>query len=216
MLLSENVQKTQVKMSENSQNSPLIINEKQGIPVYSSNPSVPPPDGLARRRQKRMGSEEKGLIIDGGSGEILGRGTAVVYEWEEVDKERFVKLFIGGIKKASGLSKTGLGLFEAIYHQMRNHPNSDQVQMSLWMAAQHIKGLNERTYRRGLRELLEREVLYRSPFEGTFFVDINCMFNGDRLAFVKGYKIKKDQPTLPGLGLSSGEALPVAESEKSE
>jgi hypothetical protein len=25
------------------------------------------------------------------------------------------------------------------------------------------------------------------------------MFNGDRLAFVKGYRLKKDQPTLPGL-----------------
>jgi hypothetical protein len=28
------------------------------------------------------------------------------------------------------------------------------------------------------------------------------MFNGDRLAFVKGYKLKKDQPTLPGLDLN--------------
>jgi hypothetical protein len=27
------------------------------------------------------------------------------------------------------------------------------------------------------------------------------MFNGDRLAFVKGYQLKKDQPILPGLEL---------------
>jgi hypothetical protein len=36
------------------------------------------------------------------------------------------------------------------------------------------------------------------------------MFNGDRLAFVKGYKLKKDQPTLPGLELPPP-ALPVAD-----
>ena len=27
------------------------------------------------------------------------------------------------------------------------------------------------------------------------------MFNGDRLAFVKGYRLKKEQPSLPGLDL---------------
>jgi hypothetical protein len=184
-------------MTENNQNQDLVISQKNGIPVYSANPSVPANDGITKRRQKRIGNDQKGLVIDGGTGEIIGRGAAVIYEWEEVDKESFVKLFIGGIKKASGLSKTGLGMFEAVYQQMRSRPNTDQVQMSLWTASQHIKGLNERTYQRGLRELLENGVLYRSPVEGVFFVDITCMFNGDRLAFVKGYRLKESQQSLP-------------------
>jgi len=29
--------------------------------------------------------------------------------------------------------------------------------------------------------------LLRTPYEGTFFINIRYMFNGDRLAFVKGY-----------------------------
>lgn len=184
-------------MTENNQDNSLVISEKQGIPVYSANPSIPARDGIVKRRQKRIGNDQKGLVIDGGTGEVIGRGAAVIYEWEEVDKESFVKLFIGGIKKASGLSKTGLGLFEAVYQQMRSRPNSDQVQLSLWTAAQHIKGLNDRTYRRGLRELLENGILYRSPVDGVFFVDITCMFNGDRLAFVKGYHLKESQQSLP-------------------
>jgi hypothetical protein len=196
-MLSENGQNQAAKMTENSLENNLVISEKQGIPVYSANPSIPVQDGITRRRQKRIGNEQKGLVIDGGTGEIIGRGAAVVYEWEEVDKESFVKLFIGGIKKASGLSKTGLAMFEAVYQQMRSRPNSDKVEMSLWMASQYIKGINERTYRRGLRELLEAGVLYRSPSEGVFFVDITCMFNGDRLAFVKGYRLKGSQESLP-------------------
>ena len=49
----------------------------------------------------------------------------------------------------------------------------------------------------GLRELLEKEFLYRSPYDGTFFINIRYMFNGDRLAFVKAYHLKggaKPQP----------------------
>lgn len=197
MVLSANRQKMVGKMSEIRQENNLVISEKQGIPVYSANPSVPQTDGITKRRQKRLGDDHKGLVIDGGTGEIIGRGAAVVYEWEEVDKESFVKLFIGGIKKASGLSKTGLAMFEAVYQQMRSRPNNDQVQMSKWVAEQYIKGLNERTYQRGLRELLEAGIIYRSPVEGVFFVDITCMFNGDRLAFVKGYRLKGSQESLP-------------------
>jgi hypothetical protein len=51
-----------------------------------------------------------------------------------------------------------------------------------------------------LRELLEKEFLFRSPYDGTFFVNIRFMFNGDRLAFVKGYKLRNsdaNQGTLP-------------------
>ena len=42
---------------------------------------------------------------------------------------------------------------------------------------------------------------------GLFFVNIRFMFNGDRLAFVKGYRLKKEQPTLPGLDLEQVPAL---------
>ncbi len=191
-------QKSMVKMAENGQTTAIVIGEKQGIPVYATNPSIPSKDAIARLKKRRLGDEHKGLIIDGTS-EILGRGTAVVYEWEEVDTERFVKLFLGGIKKASGLSKTGLSIFEVIYNQMRESPNSDRVMLSFYRASQQIEGLNERTYRRGVRELLEREIIFRSPEEGAFFVDIGCMFNGDRLAFVKGYHLKEVQPELPFL-----------------
>jgi hypothetical protein len=47
-----------------------------------------------------------------------------------------------------------------------------------------------RTYDRGIRELLEKEFLYRTVFDGLYFVNIRYMFNGDRLAFVKTYRVK--------------------------
>jgi len=185
-------------MAENSQNQAPAIRQKRGVPIYMTNPSVPAKDEISRARRTQFGNEHRGLVIDGGTGEILGRGGAYMYEFEEVDKERFVKLFLDGIRKTAGLSTTGLMIFELIYNQVRGNPNSDKIEMSFMVAQGLLPNLAERTYRRGLRELLDKEVIFRSPVEGVFFVNIRCMFNGDRLAFVKAYHLKGSgyQPEL--------------------
>lgn len=177
-------------MTKDGQKLSRVIGEKRGVSVYATNPSVPSQEDISRPRRSQMGNEQRGLIINEGTGEILGTGGAVIYEWEEVDKERFVKLFLAGVKQASGLSKAGLAIFEVVYNLVRESPNSDKVELNFYVASEHIEGINERTYRRGLRELLDREFLYRSPSEGVFFVNIRYMFNGDRLAFVKAYHLK--------------------------
>ena len=177
-------------MAENSQNAAPAIRQKRGVPFYMTNPSVPAKDEISRTRRMQFGNEHRGMVIDGGTGEILGRGAAYMYEFEEVDKERFVKLFLDGVRKTAGLSSTGLMIFELIYNQVRGNPNSDKIEMSLMVAQDRLPNLAERTYRRGLRELLDKEVIFRSPVEGVFFVNIRCMFNGDRLAFVKAYHLK--------------------------
>lgn len=181
-------------MSKILQNT-TIIREKHGIPVYRTNPSIPNADEISRTKRVQIGDTHKGFVVDNGTGEILGRGGAMAYEWEDVDKERFVKLYLAGLKQASGLSKAGLAVFEIVYAELRETPGRDTVLLS-----QDESPLAPATFRRGLRELLEKEFLFRSPYDGTFFVNIRFMFNGDRLAFVKGYRLKKadaDQGTLP-------------------
>jgi hypothetical protein len=67
-----------------------VLAEKRGVRIYTSNPSVPSPDEIKRSKRARLGDDVKGLVVDNGTGEILGHGGAIFYEWEEVDKERFV------------------------------------------------------------------------------------------------------------------------------
>lgn len=183
-------QNTGIKMTDNSQKKDLIISYKKGVPVYETNPSVPDPDSIKKRKTVRFGDDKRGFVVDTGSGEIISVGGVGFYEFEEVDNSRFVKLFLDGVKQAAGLSKAGLAMFELVYRQMQGNPGSDRVSISYYMASKEINGLTERTYQRGMRELLDREFLYRSPYDGVFFVNIRYMFNGDRLAFVKGYKRK--------------------------
>jgi hypothetical protein len=172
------------------------VGEKHGIKVYATNPSVPLKDELARSRKSQIGAEHRGLVIDDGSGEILGRGTAIAYELEEVDRDRFVKLFLTGLKAATGLSRAGMSVFELVYNAVRERPGQDTVQLSLVTS-----GLTKSTYYNGIRELLERQFLFRTPYDGTFFINVRYMFNGDRLAFVKAYHLKGAKPKLEQLSL---------------
>lgn len=127
-------------MTENNQKHAEVIRQKRGVPVYTTNPSILAKDDISRTRRTRIGNEQRGLVIDGGTGEIFGRGSAYAYEFEEVDKERFVKLFLSGLKQASGLSKAGLAVFEVVYHQIREKPNSDEVQLSFYRAGGQHQG----------------------------------------------------------------------------
>lgn len=176
-------------MSKNSQNSRLVIGEKQGVSIYKENPSVPNAITSNKRRRVQVGSDQRGFILDNNTGEI-SVGGAAFYEYEEVDDTKFVKLFLAGVKQFSGLSKSGLELFEVVYKQLQSKHGEDKIVLSLHIANDEVIGMNERKYHRALRELLEKEILFRSPADSIFFVNIRFMFNGDRLAFVKDYQRK--------------------------
>ncbi|GAA4422371.1 hypothetical protein [Bremerella cremea] len=182
------------------------ITTKRGFPVYRTNPSIPSSNGMATRSKRfHVPGGKASMIVDHSTGEIEGIGGMGFWWEEEVDTTRFVKLFLDGIKQAAGLSKTGIQVFELVYHQMRANSGSDEIKLNLYAAKDH--GLSDRTYQRGVRELLEKQFLYRSPSDGVFFVNIRFMFNGDRLAFVKSYHLKDasrqaelpllEQPSLP-------------------
>lgn len=166
------------------------VSTKRGFPVYRTNPSVPSSHGLPTRNKRfHVPGGKAAMIVDNTTGELKGIGGMGFWWDEEVDSSRFVKLFLDGIKQAAGLSKTGIQVFELVYHQMRANPGSDEIKLNQYIAKDH--NLSDRTYQRGVRELLQKEFLYRSPSDGVFFVNIRFMFNGDRLAFVRSYHLKE-------------------------
>jgi hypothetical protein len=129
--------------------------------------------------------------VDDTTGELVGQGVRHFMKFEEVDASKFVKLFLDGMKQAAGLKpKSGMVVFEIVYRLLQEKPNTDEVALSWRLATDLGYRIPERTFRDGLRQLLEREFLYESLVEGVYFVNIQYMFNGDRLTFIKGYKLK--------------------------
>ena len=188
-----------------------LLTTKRGFPVYRTNPSVPASTGLPTRSRRMSVPGGRGsVIVDHSTGELKGIGGMGFWWEEEVDATRFVKLFLDGIKQAAGLSKTGMLVFELVYREMRLNPGSDEIKLNQYVARD--SGLSDRTYQRGVRELLEKEFLFRSPSDGVFFVNIRFMFNGDRLAFVKTYHLKdaaRHDDRQPELPLLAGPATPA-------
>lgn len=168
-------------MSENPQKPAT----RYGQTVYASNPTIPNPGTISKKRRAQIGSAKKGMVFDDDNGEILGHGGAIMYEFEEVDKERFVKLYLAGLKSAVGMSKAGLEVFQMVYDQMRENKERDYVLLSVLSS-----GMGERAFHRGMKELIDRKFLFRAEVPGMFWVNIQYMFNGNRLAFVKAYAIK--------------------------
>ena len=143
------------------------ISTKRGFPVCRTNPSVPTANGIATRTKRfQVPGGKAAVIVDNSSGEIKGLGGMGFWWEEEVDSSRFVKLFLDGIKQAAGLSKSGMQVFELAYHALRAKPGSDEIKLNQYVARDN--GINDLTYQRGVRELLEKEFLYRSPSDGVW------------------------------------------------
>jgi hypothetical protein len=185
----------------NTSHSPLpALKSKRGFKRYDSNPSVPIPGALPTRTKRiEVPGGKASVIVDNTTGELRGIGGMGIWWNEEVDKGRFVKLFLEGIKQAAGLSKAGMMVFEVVYNQIRDNPGKDKIELNYYLACKYGLEMPERTFRHGLRQLLEKEFIYESMVSDVFFVNIRYMFNGDRLAFVRTYHVKKpaDQEELP-------------------
>jgi hypothetical protein len=166
------------------------LQSRRGFKRYARNPSVPARGvvGTKVRPVKIPGGDKGMLFADGGIGELIGSGVRHFFKFEEVDASRFVKLFLDGMKQAAGLSKAGMQVFELVYRQLQEKPNSDEIALSWHLAKTLGLDVPERTYRHGLRQLLEREFLYESLVDGVYFVNIRYMFNGDRLTFIRGLR----------------------------
>lgn len=178
-------------MTNECQKNDLIIAYKKGIPVYAANPSIPDAGAITRKKPVRVGDNKKGFIADKSSGEVISIGGMGFYEYEEVDTTKFIKLFAGGFRTTKNLSKAGTMILELVYQEVLNTPNADQIQLSFYSVSQKIPAISERTYQRGIRDLVDRELLFKSHCEGAFFINVNYIFNGDRLGFIKGYKRNK-------------------------
>jgi len=159
--------------------------ERNGLPYYKTNPSIPASGMVpSRTRTTQIARGGKAVVVNA-TGEVLGKASIAFMQSEEVDQAKFVKLYMDGLRQIAGLSKAGIAVCEIVYEQMQEKVNNDHIILSYSLAKE--LGISERTYRRGVRDLLEKEVIFASPAEGMFFLNIQYMFNGNRLHFVKSY-----------------------------
>jgi hypothetical protein len=173
---------------------------RRGHPIYESNPSLSSslPVKVKSKKPSKMG--ESYMISK--DGEVLAEGALAFVEEQEVDTEQFVKIYLAGIRQYGELSKAGATMFEYVYDQMSGKEGKDRdtVPINYLLAKRWREELSQRTYERGVSELLEKGFIFRTLMADSYFVNVRYMFNGDRIILAKSYRrksAKSNQPELP-------------------
>jgi len=179
---------------------------KIGLPIYKTNPSVKQAIENTKTGVKRISntSGNEMIIASKSTGEIVTGVDVGFHQRVKVDKTQFVKLYIQGVTAFTGLSKTGAKVLEMVIAEAHKNTGKDL----LWLSAKEaeIFGIADRTFKRGMKELRQRGILFDCDKGSSwYFINVNYMFNGDRLAFLKTYELEKEgeeeetvnQPSLP-------------------
>jgi hypothetical protein len=129
--------------------------------------------------------KRKGSFVNE-KGEVVDEGDLVIGSEYFVDRERFVKLYIGSLRLFAGLSVMGVRLFIEVMRRMERH--REKVYLVPMDLCASMGGISRMTYYRALRELLEAEVLAR--YSGNpiiYYINPAYMFNGDRMVMMRRF-----------------------------
>ena len=170
-----------------------VTKSRRGAIRYSKNPFLTAAACNTKSGVKRISNKagDKFMIMSEG-GEIMS--PAGFHEVVEVDKTQFVKLYINGVKAFQGLKSAGTKVFELIYRAVQDAPGTDTIWLHFMEIDQAISPISRPTFDRGLTELLQLGFVAESNVPGKYFLNIDYLFNGNRLAFVKEYRIRSSSP----------------------
>jgi hypothetical protein len=174
----------------------MAVLKRRGFPIYETNPSV----GSFPVRVKRSGVKagQSVYMVAPGTGEMIGRGAFGFVEEKEIDSEEFVKVYLEGVRRYGELKKAGALIFEFVYRELsgKEAKDKDTVTLNYLLANRWKQDLTERTYFRGMKELLAKEFLYRTMAADVYFVNVRFMFNGDRLILAKSYRRRQPKEMI--------------------
>jgi hypothetical protein len=173
-------------MSENNTKT------RRGMQLFEKNPyiadaSVSTVQGTRRKTLKNDDGSQ--LMVTSADGSIAA--PAGFWQAQEVDKTQFVKLYVNGVKAFRDLSSAGTRVFEILYLEVQKSIGRDRVYLS-FAALPEGFSLSQATFTRGMRELMDKRFVAPTASIGWYWVNPDYMWNGDRLAYVKEYRLKRD------------------------
>jgi hypothetical protein len=189
----------------------MAVLKRRGFPIYQTNPSVGSFPVRIKRSDVKAGQSV--YMVAPGSGDVIGRGAFGFVEEKEVDSEEFVKVYLEGLRKYGELKRAGALIFEFVYRELsgKEAKDKDTIMLNYLLANRWKPDLTERTYFRGMNELLAKEFLYRTMAADVYFVNVRFMFNGDRLILAKSYRRKQPKEMIQEeLPLEGTVALPAS------
>ena len=193
--MKEEVEKQQAELQEQQ---PLDLEKpkkttgksRRGNPKYKKNPFIKEALEHTTVGQKRISSSngERLMIVGEETGEI--KAPAGFHHIVEIDKTQFIKIFKNGVKAFAGLSNAGARVFSILYDEMQKNINKDYVFLNFSVIDQDKEKISSATFYRGMNELIDSKFIAESEATNLYFVNPAFIWNGNRLAFIKEYRVK--------------------------
>lgn len=160
------------------------------IKKYKENPFHQEVQPFQIKKRKMLAKESSQTYIGKTTGDVI---QTVFYKYDEVDSQKFVKVFDEGLERICNLSKKALKVLNYIIVNLK--PNQDNVVISI--ESEEIKHFTGYTSKAslygGLAELIARGLIARSNSHNMFFINPACIFNGRRemviIQHIRGPKI---------------------------
>lgn len=191
---------------------------RRGLTLYDQNPFVGNALVNTKPGVKKMTNKSGDMMmVSESTGEIISQaGMTGFWHSQPVDKTQFVKLYVNGVKAFKELTGSGTKVFELLYLQVQQQIGKDKVHLAYAGIDQDVTPMSIATYTRGMRELMNKGFIAPSMVQGLYYINPDYMWNGDRLAFVKEYRLKGPKPKAENLDLFDEKPNEGATSEGKE
>jgi len=162
---------------------------RYGKVLYDKNPSLTGEFKMGVRSNMSSKTDDA-IVVSQQTGEIISTGSFAFIKDEIVDNERFCKLYVDGVSAFVELNPAGKSLFKFVYNEISGlrGKDKDKVDLNYLLAKRWNSTLSKRTYERGLSDLLEKGVLFRTLSSDTYYVNVRFIFNGNRVAVINSYR----------------------------
>jgi len=160
---------------------------RRGLTKYKENPFLMVTSNNTKGGTRKITgqSNDRMMIVSEDTGERVGGAAFIKYE--EVDKTKFIKLYVNGVKAITQLSSAGTKVFEVLYREVQNKKDTDKVMLGFDLIDQNIVKIARATFYRGMSELITKNFIAETTTSNIYFINPDYIFNGDRLSFVQSF-----------------------------
>lgn len=154
---------------------------------YTENPFLKDTWHIKKGKQTVIAGKTKDVLVNSDTGET--EGMALVHRFKEVDTGEFVKIFKDEIRRTFDLSSTGNKAFGYILSILPI--KSATIYLNVSKMIEYCGWNTTVSAYKGLGELIKNGIIAPSVEPNLWFINPNIIFNGDRYAFVKEYRLKE-------------------------
>lgn len=167
------------------------IHSRRGLERHKENPFWQPTEVTVGKRHITVAG---GMHVSNEGESVQHSGVHIV---TEVDKDEFIKLYTKNMRLFFDLKPTTQKVLQAILDAVQKAPNADCIYLHWFSVEEYIEAggskISKSSFHSAMKELLTKKFIAEALEPHKFWINPHLFFNGDRMTFVREYRIKKEK-----------------------